>query len=377
MSRAQGSSVELAYLVETTAGTTPAGTPNAIRKNSDSLSGTNGVVESGEIRSDGESASDIQGNKNIGGDIVSELSAGSHDVFLESAMFDSWTSTDTGLATLDASGTTNSYSRTVGSFVTDGFVVGQWVLVAGFTNAANNGWFKVTAVSALTLNVSNGTLVTESGGGNEQISAKYMKGGSTGKYLSIFKRWLDINSEVIFAGCLVDSMAISMAPEKALDITFTVNGQNESDPTVVGTAAVDVSTADPMTSFSGSVLIDNVENSNLTSFDFTLTNNISDGFVVGNRFKVDQFKGRRQSSGNVAFYFEDLQEYADSNAHTAKDLGFSVSEGTDFYGFTFPRSYWDLPTPPTDGEGALSMSGPFRAKYDATAGASIIISRSL
>jgi len=377
MSRAQGSSVELAYLVEVTPGVTPAGTPQAIRKNTDSFGGTNGNIESGEIRSDGESASDIQGNKNVGGDLVTELSAASHDEFLKSVMFDDWTETTTGASTLDAVASGNTFTRGSGSFVTDGFIVGQWVLSSGFTTAANNGWFKVTAVVALTLTVVGSALVDESGGGDEVIAAKYMKGGSTGNYLSIFKRWTDIDQEIIFAGCLVNSMALSIAPEKAMDLTFTVNGRTEGVPTAVGTAAADVSTADPMTSFSGVILLDDVINTNMTSFDFTLTNNLSDGFVIGNREKVDQFKGRRQSTGNVGFFFEDLAEYTDSNNHTAKNLAFSSNEGSAYYGFTFPRSYYDLPTPPTDSEGALTMSGPFRAEYDATTGASIIISSSL
>lgn len=377
MSRAQGSSVEIAYLVEVTPGTTPAGTPLAIRKNTDSIGGTNGNIESGEIRSDGESASDIQGNKNVGGNIVTELSADSHDAFLNSVMYDDWTTTDTGAMSLDADSTLNNFERATGSFVSDGFVIGQWVLAAGFTNAANNGWFKVTAVTALLLTVSGGTLVTETGSGDEQLSAKYMKGGSTPHALSIFKRWTDIDKEIIFAGCVADSMSLNIAPEKALDLTFVMNGQSEGAPTTVGTAATDVSTADPMTSFSGSLLIDDVENNNLTAFNFTLANNVSDGYVVGSRAKVDQFKGRRKTTGNVSFYFEDLTEYTASNNHTAKDLAISMNEGSDYYGFTFPRSYYDLPTPPTDGEGALTMSGPFRAKLDSVTGASIIISRSL
>lgn len=380
MARAQGSSVELAYLTEVTPGVTPAGTPNAIRKNTDSFGGTNGNIESGEIRSDGESASDIQGNKNVGGDLVTELSADSHDELIKSVMYNDWTTTDTGATTLAAVATGNKFTRVAGSFITDGFVVGQWVLSSGFaTNAVNNGWFKVIAVAALELDVVGATLIDESGDADEQIISKYMKGGgiATATYLSIFKRWIDIDKEIIFAGCLVGSMALTVAPEQAMDLTFTINGRSEAEPTAVGTAAVDVSTADPMTSFSGVILIDDVLNSNLTAFDFTLTNNLEDGFVIGNREKVDQFKGRRQSTGNVSFYFEDTVEYEASNAHTAKDLAFSSSEGTDYYGFTFPRSYWDLPTPPTDSEGAIIMSGPFRSKLDPVTSASIIISRSV
>lgn len=51
------------------------------------------------------------------------------------------------------SGTATGYSRTTGSFVSDGFVAGQTATGNGFTVAANNGTSLITAVTALTLTV--------------------------------------------------------------------------------------------------------------------------------------------------------------------------------------------------------------------------------
>jgi hypothetical protein len=378
MARAQGSQVEIAYKVETTPGTTPGtGTWQAIRKNSESMSGTSDVVESGEIRSDRESASDVQGNKNVGGNIVSELSADSHDILYESAFFSAFGSAkDTGATTLDAVNATNKFTRSTGSFVTDGFSVGQWVLSSGFSTAANNGWFLITALDATNMTVAGGTLADESGGGDEQITSKIMTGGTTAKYLSISKRYRDINKEIVFGGNIVDSVAITLAPNQVVGVTFVLNGLNEADPTAAGALADDVSTSDPFDSFSGQVLIDGVVNNNVTAFDITLANNIADGFVIGSRFKTAQFAGRRSSSGNISFYFEDLSEYSDSVDHTSKSVAFSFTDGTNYYGLTFPRSYYDLPTPPAENEGPLLLTGPFRAKLDSTTSASIIMSRS-
>jgi hypothetical protein len=63
---------------------------------------------------------------------------------------------------LGASGT--GYTRTTGSFVSDGFAVGQTIGVCGFTQAANNGLSVVTAVGATTLTVNKaGGTVLEAG----------------------------------------------------------------------------------------------------------------------------------------------------------------------------------------------------------------------
>lgn len=64
----------------------------------------------------------------------------------------------TGLISLSATVTANTYTRTTGSFITDGFQVGRLVSASGFTNAANNGLKTITAVAALTLTVSNSLL---------------------------------------------------------------------------------------------------------------------------------------------------------------------------------------------------------------------------
>jgi len=65
---------------------------------------------------------------------------------------------DTGVIT--SIGASNDYTRTTGSFVTDGYEAGDLVYVTGFSNSANNGLKTVSAVLALTLTVSE-TLVAD------------------------------------------------------------------------------------------------------------------------------------------------------------------------------------------------------------------------
>ena len=68
----------------------------------------------------------------------------------------------TGSIAMAANGTTSQYTRSAGSFVTDGWQVGQLITASGFVNAANNGGSVVTAVTAGALTVTKaGGLVTE------------------------------------------------------------------------------------------------------------------------------------------------------------------------------------------------------------------------
>jgi hypothetical protein len=55
------------------------------------------------------------------------------------------------------SATAGGYTRNSGSFIAEGFIVGQDIVAAGFSNAANNGTSEITAVTATTLTVDKTT----------------------------------------------------------------------------------------------------------------------------------------------------------------------------------------------------------------------------
>ncbi len=67
-----------------------------------------------------------------------------------------------------------TFTRTTGSFTTDGFTAGQTVIMSGFTNAGNNGPKNITTItgSGTILTVTSvATLVNETGGGDELVKS--------------------------------------------------------------------------------------------------------------------------------------------------------------------------------------------------------------
>jgi hypothetical protein len=79
---------------------------------------------------------------------------------------------DSGVAaqTISVVATSKTFTRSAGSFVTDGFKAGMVVTTSGFTNGGNNGRKEIATVSAtvLTMTVSTG-LVNETGNANERV----------------------------------------------------------------------------------------------------------------------------------------------------------------------------------------------------------------
>lgn len=66
-----------------------------------------------------------------------------------------------GAATVTVAAAGGTYTRSSGSYLNDGFIVGQTVTFGGFANAGNNGAKVLTAVSALVLTVANAGMVNE------------------------------------------------------------------------------------------------------------------------------------------------------------------------------------------------------------------------
>lgn len=100
MAFASGSNHSMAYVAETTFGTTPA-TPvfKPLRHTGVTLGLTKDNLQSEELRSDRQIACFRHGNKQVGGDVSSELSYTDFDDFLEAATCGTWSIDDPALGT--------------------------------------------------------------------------------------------------------------------------------------------------------------------------------------------------------------------------------------------------------------------------------------
>ena len=87
---AQGSRSSLAYIVESTFGTTPAGNFQNLPFTTHSLNMTKERVSGTDINADRMSRVDRHGNRQVAGDIVADLRDTDFDDLLESAMLNTW-----------------------------------------------------------------------------------------------------------------------------------------------------------------------------------------------------------------------------------------------------------------------------------------------
>lgn len=162
--------LQLAYVIESTPGVTP-NTPRMKlgRITGESLSFAPEYIDSDELRADRMLGDPIKVMQASQGGINAELSYLQNSTFLSdvfrSAMFSDWLNTperdNDGTADSVITAVTNStdvYTVTTGA----AFVAGQLLRATGFTNAANNGIFKITTGGATSVAVLGANLVAES-----------------------------------------------------------------------------------------------------------------------------------------------------------------------------------------------------------------------
>ena len=80
---------------------------------------------------------------------------------------------DTGAQTISVNATNGTFTRSAGSYITDGFLVDKKASMLGHVNAENNSTFIITTLTATVLTVKDKTrLVTETGSGDESVTQR-------------------------------------------------------------------------------------------------------------------------------------------------------------------------------------------------------------
>lgn len=203
--------------------------------------------------------------------------------------------------------------------------------------------------------------------------------GTSPQYLDIEDAALDVSEYRIFASCAVNQMSMSIAPNQMVQTTFSLIGQDMVQSSVSGatTAVTDSTGETPMDSFSAVFESPNgsVEDI-LTSFDFSVNNNLNPTFVVGSA-TAPQFEfGQANIEGNLTLYYEDETFISSFLNENETSLEIALSDGTDTYTFLFPVIKFNGASVPVQNEQSRIITLPFVALYDSSTGTNLKITKS-
>jgi hypothetical protein len=390
MTIATGIAKQLRYKLETTWGTL-AGTSGGqlLRRVTSDLNLTKDTYESGEIRSDYQVQDFRHGVRKVEGNVNGELSPGTFKDFFAAALRqDFQTAATTGsIITVTAAASSPQFVRSSGSFLTDGFKVGDVVQWTGFASPAtgnNVKNFLVTALTALNMTgifVNGDAVVARAAGDSVTCTLKGKKtwvptSGHTDPSFT-FEHWhSDVTESERFAGCKLGQMTVQLPPTGIATLGMQFSGKNMTSDasTAYFTSPAAETTTGVIASVNGAVYVGGTKVALLTGLNLTINGNLTMEPVVGSNTYPDIFEGRVKVNGQMTVFFEDgtFRDYFDQETEVSVYGVFATGDGAsaDFVSFTLPRIKAGGANK-DDGEKGLVQTIPFTALLNAAGGAAV------
>jgi hypothetical protein len=411
---ASTSAIQIAHITEATWGTTPA-TPEfqILRKTGDSLSIERENVKSSETRLDRNITDLIQVGGGASGGIDFEMSYGTLDDFLESAMHSTWGSgsaadPDKVVATTDMANGVYSIAaqpatpakitvtRTVaGSADTPGIITITGTdsgddaitedIVPGATGVtvSGNKTFKTVSLVVGSGWTSDGTADTITVG--VAAVGTVIKNGSTPKSFTLEKKIpCGATTEYLrYTGMEVNELSLSVKAKEIVtgSMSFIGKGGTVAQAIANGATYVDPNDNDVMNAAAhfASLTVGGVSNPHIQGIELSVNNNLRAASAVGSVDSLGIGYGRFEVSGSMDVYFEDTTLYSLFLAGTAASLTFTIGGTTgEKYTFLVPNLKFETATTDSGGndEDMMCKLG-FSGLYDATEGCTLSITRAV
>jgi len=318
---ATGVAKVVAYKLETTYGTAAIGTGGQVlRRVSSDLSLSKQTYQSNEIRTDQQIADFRHGVRSVDGTISGELSPRAYADFIAAALRRNWTTGASAASvsvTIAGTGPTYTITRAAGSYLTDGFKIGDVIrLTVGTLNAANiNKNLFITALTGTvaTVRVLNGTAMVAEGpitGTTVSVVGKKTfapVSGHTNQSFTIEHWFPEAPASEAHTGCQPTSIDMSLPATGLATIGIGFVGQNivtsttqqMTSPTAAPTQGVCAS-VNGVLSVGGNVI------ATVTGMTINVASDRTGDAVVGSNVIPSRYPGRISVSGQLTAYFEDV-----------------------------------------------------------------------
>lgn len=343
---AKGVDKKIAYKKETTWGAVAADSgAKQLRRVTSQFNQTAETLQSAEIRQDYQIADYRLGSLSTEGSLNGELSPGTYSDFLAASLAKDFAAggTTTGASlTIAVSGDFYTITRAAGSWLTDGFYVGNIIRLtgAGFAPANINKNIQILSMTALVLTVrtfDKNTLTAEGpiASASAAIIGKQTFTPLTGHTSDSFTveefYGGGVNVSEVHTGNKVGSVAIQLPASGfcTIDLTFMGKGMMQTGATQHFATATPAPSTGLTVGISGSVLVNGVPAGVITNASFSIDRGLERAIVVGNRYSTDIFDGRVNVTGDFSTYFENAV-YRDYFLNESKiSLVFALTTGSE------------------------------------------------
>lgn len=327
MAIASGTAVVVGYKKETTAGTLAGASGAQLLPRVTLALDLNKDTYASDTKTTTYQVSDFRhGVRRVGGSLDGNLAPGVFKLAMQSVLrkdFVAGATTGAIITVTAAAATPGTFTRSSGSFLTDGFKKGDVVQWTGWatTGTANNSRnYRITALTATVMTV--GTATTGAVGAAEAVTAKaagdsvtctvvgkksYVPVTSqTSDSYTIEKWFADISQSEQYTGCRFASMKVSLPATGLAKVSFGIVGKDLTTGTAVYfTSPTAVMSSTETAAVNGTLRVAGVDVATVTSLEFTIDHGISGEPVVGANTIPQLFYGLARVTGQFTALFED------------------------------------------------------------------------
>lgn len=353
---------------------------------------TNETYSSNEMRPDRQVGDVNLGPQEMPGSCNGELSPKTYKDFMAAVLRKPWTSgaTSGALTSVEAattSGAAGTFTRddVGGSFLTDGFKVGdvvRWAGWSGGTATANDSHnMLITALTATIMTVlclDGNPVVNDAAGDSVTCTVVGKKlwtpaSGHTEDWLTIEHNYSDVDLSEVYYDCKIASMAIKAPASGIPTIDFNILGLQVNDLLAAASpyfsAALAITTTEAVLSGKAIVFFNGTQQVLATGIDVEVKgNNAVMAPVLGTNVKPGISDKRLEVTGNISVYFESatIRDLFKAGTEVAIYAVFPVSTAAnaDFIALSIPRA--KLTGASKDGDAEIIQSIPFQAIFNSS-----------
>lgn len=373
-----------------TVATGGAATGTNLRRVTSTLDLSKAFYKSAEIRSSAQRSDGRHGVRSVGGTITGELSVGTYQSFFESVLRQAAQAVVTtgALTTITAALTATpigTFTRSAGSFLTDGFNIGDIVTSSGWatTGVPNNAHaFMITALSATVMTVLplDAVAVGAKAAGDSVTIVQAGKKtwipitGQTRDYYTIEHNFSDITQSEQFYDCVVTGFNVKMGATGICTVAFPVMGLNmQTSGAAYFSSPTGPSTGTAVASANGVLILNGTKQGIVTSLDLTVNGNYTvPGGVVGANVDPDVFPGAVDVNGTITVLFDSATNrdlfVNETVANLAVALTTDNTANPGFVAFVMSNCKFSSATK-DDGEKGLSLTMSFTSLENTAGGA--------
>jgi hypothetical protein len=344
------------------------------------------MFASNEIVTHHQSTGSAYGLQKADGNINGLLSAGTFASLIGSILEkDFATGVNSTALTITYGGTTGAWTaaRASGSFLTDGFKVGDVIRASGGSVSANNARnFWVTSVVALTITFRalDGVTVTAGSSTTTTLTVTGKKTHApttshTKDYYTVEEWYSDLSRSETFTDCRVAAVNIALPATGNATVSVDMVGLNRTLGNAQVLTTPTTTTTAIMSAINGEIIVNGAVQAVATGLTVSISNSAANaGAVIGSNVGADVTTGRIMVSGTLTAQFDSTTLQALYAAET--NIGINLvltgdNTGTaDFIAISLPRVKLTGDAP-DDGEKAIIRSYPFTAEYNAGGGTGI------